>query len=138
MFQAGAPWTKDFFWLVFLQIGDCVLYIFKSLYREDKGLSSNKIWLKNPLFLSHIKPHGAANLTTLAIWVKSSLAEAEMGTTKFKDHSSRSASSSAAYEPGVALPDIMEAADFTKFDHKRLCKSSWQKQFWVKLNRGHW
>ena len=62
--------------------------------------------------------------------MKSTLAEAGIDTTKFKAHSSRSASSSAAYEAGVALPDIMEAADwstvstFTKFYHRPVCKSS--------------
>ena len=75
---------------------------------------------------------------------KSTLAQAGIDTTKFKAHSSRSASSSAAYEAGVALPDIMEAADwstvstFTKFYHKPVCKTLLQMQFWVKLNRGHW
>ena len=67
---------------------------------------------KNPLFLSYIKPHGPVTSTTLARWVKSALAQAGIDTTKFKAHSSRSASSLAAYEAGVALPDIMEAADW--------------------------
>ena len=54
-------------------------------------------------------------------------------TAEFKAHSSRSSSSSAAYEVRVALPDIMEAAEwstastFTKFYHKPVCKSSFAK-----------
>ena len=77
-----------------------------------------------------------------------------------KAHSLRSASSSAAYEARVALPDIMEAADwstvstFTKFYHKPVCKSSFANAVLgqtdltfpfpyppvhrLKLNRGHW
>ena len=63
-------------------------------------------------------------------WVKSTLAQAGIDTAEFMVHSSRSASSSAAYEAGVALPEIMEAADwstvstFTKFYHKPVCKNS--------------
>ena len=85
------------------------------------------------LFLSYIKPHGPVTSTTLARWVKSTLAQAGTDTTKFKAHSLRSASSSAAYEAGVALPDIMDAADwstvstFTKFYHKPVCKSYFAK-----------
>ena len=65
--------------------------------------------------------------------MKSTLAEAGTDTTKLKAHSSRSASSLAAYEVGVALPDIMEAADWstvstcTKFYHKPVCKSYFAK-----------
>ena len=62
--------------------------------------------------------------------MKSTLAQVGTDTTKFKAHSSRLASSSAAYEARVALPDTMEAADwstvstFTKFYHRSECKSS--------------
>ena len=76
--------------------------------------------------------------------MKSTLAQAGIDTTKFKAHSSRSASSSAAYEAGVALPDIMEAADwstvstFTNFIVSQCAKAVLHKQFWVQLNRGHW
>ena len=58
---------------------------------------------KNPLFLSYIKPHGPVTSNTLARWVKSTLAQAGIDTRNFKAHSLRSASSSAAYEAGVAL-----------------------------------
>ena len=62
--------------------------------------------------------------------MKSTLAQAGIDTTKFKAHSSKSASSSATYEARVALPDIMEAEDwstvstFTKFYHRPVCESS--------------
>ena len=83
------------------------------------------------LFLSCIKPHGPVTSTTLARWVKSTLAQAGIDTTKFKAHSSRSASSSAAYEARVASPGITEAADWstvstftTKFYRKPVCFSA--------------
>ena len=65
--------------------------------------------------------------------MKSTLAQAGIDTTKFKAHFLRSASSSAACEARVALPDIMEAADwstvstFTKFYRKPVCKSLFAK-----------
>ena len=121
------------------------LYIFKSLYRErTKASRPTKSGSKNPLFLSYIKPHGPVTSTTPAGWVKSTLAEAGIDTTKFKAHSSRSASSSAAYEAGVALPDIMEGAagpqflPSLSFIRNQCAKALLQKQFWVKLYRGHW
>ena len=97
---------------------------------RTKASRPTKSGSENPLFLSYIKPHGPVTSTTLARWMKFTLAQAGIDMTKFKAHSSRSASSSAAYEAGVALPDIKEGADwstvstFTKFYHKPVCKSS--------------
>ena len=62
--------------------------------------------------------------------MKPTLTQAGIDTMKFKAHSSRSASSLAAYEARIALPDIMEAADwstvstFTTFYYKPMSKSS--------------
>ena len=108
----------------------CFCTYLKVYIERTKASHPTNSGAKNPLFLSYIKPHGPVTSTTLARWVKSTLAEAGIDTTKFKAHSSRSASSSAAYEAGVTLPDIMEAADwstvstFTKFYHRPVCKSS--------------
>ena len=108
----------------------CFCTYLKVYIERTKASRPTKSGAKNPLFLSYIRPHGPVTSTTLARWVKSTLAEAGIDTTKFKAHSSRSASSSAAYEARVALPDIMEAADwstvstFTKFYHRPVCKSS--------------
>ena len=107
----------------------CFCTYSKVYIERTKASRPTKFGFKNPLFLSYIKPHGPVTSTTLARWVKSTLAQAGIDTTKFKGHSSRSASS-AANEAGVALPDLMEAADwstvstFTKFYHKPVCKSS--------------
>ena len=105
----------------------CFCTYLKVHIERTKTSCPTKSGSKHPLFLSYIKPHGPVTSTTLARWVKSTIAEAGIDTTKFK------ASSSAAYEAGVALPDIMEAADwstsstFTKFYHKPVCKSSFAK-----------
>ena len=111
----------------------CFCTYLKVYIERTKASHPTKSGSKNPLFLSYIKPHGPATTATLARWVKSTLAEAGIDTTKFKAQSSRSASSSAAYEAGVALPDIMEATDwstastFTMFYHKPVCKCSFAK-----------
>ena len=111
----------------------CFCTYLKVYIERTKAYHPTKSCSKNPLFLPYIKPHGPVTSTTLARLVKSTLAQAGIDTTKFKAHSSRSASSSAAYEAGVALPDIMKTADwstvstFTKFYHKPVCKSSFAK-----------
>ena len=68
---------------------------------------------KNLLFLSYIKPHKPVSSSTLARWAKSVLSLAGIDTTFFKPHSPRSAASSAAFNAGVSLSDILEAADWT-------------------------
>ena len=111
----------------------CFCAYLKVYIERTKASCPTKSGSKNFLFLSYIKPHGPVTSTTLAGWVKSTLAEAGIDTMIFEAHSSRSASSAAAYETRVVLPDIMEAADwstastFTKFCHKPVCKSSFAK-----------
>ena len=130
MFQAGALRAKHFFASFPPDRRLCFCTYLKVYIERTKASCPTKSGFKNPLFLSYIKPHGPVTSTTLSRWVKSTLAQAGIETTKFKAHSSRSASSSAAHEAGVALPDIMEAADwstvsiFTKFYHKPVCKIS--------------
>ena len=68
---------------------------------------------ENLLFLSYIKPLKPVSSSTLARWAKSVLSLAGIDTTIFKQHSTRSAASSAAFNAGVALSDILEAADWT-------------------------
>ena len=135
MFQAGAPRAKDFFASFPPDRKLCFCTYLKVYIERTKASHPAKSGSKNPLFLSYIKPHGPVTSTTLARWVKFTLAQAGIDTTKFKVHSSRSASSSAAYEAGIALADIMQAADrstvsnFTKFYHKPVCKSSCKSSF---------
>ena len=100
------PRAKDFL-PVFLQIGDCCCTYLKVYIEKTKASHPTASGSKNHLFLSDIKPHGPVTLTTLARWMKSTLAQAGIDTRNFKAHSSTSASSSAAYEAVVALPNIM-------------------------------
>ena len=68
---------------------------------------------KNLLFLSYIKPHKPVSSSTLARWAKSVVSLAGIDTKIFKPHSTGSQASSAAFNAGVALSDILEAADWT-------------------------
>ena len=107
MIQAGVPIAKDFF-ASFPPDKRLLFCTYLKVYIEKtKASHPTTSGSKNPLFPSYIKPHGPVTSTTLARWVKSTLAQAGIDTRKFKAHSSRSASSSAAYETRVALPNIM-------------------------------
>ena len=70
--------------------------------------------------------------------MKSDLAQAGIDTTKLKAHSSRSASSSAAYEAGVALLDIMEAADWSTVSTLLSFIISQCAEAFLQMHRGHW
>ena len=100
------PRAKHFF-SCFPPEGDCCCTYLKVYIERTKASHATAYGCINPLFLSNIKPHRPVNLTTLARWVKSTLAQAGIDMRNFKAHSSRSASSSAAYEAGVALPNII-------------------------------
>ena len=65
-------------------------------------------------FFSYVKPHKPVSSTTIARWVKEVLSLAGIDTITSSAHSTRTASSSAADRAGVALSDIMEAADWSR------------------------
>ena len=107
MIWAGVPRAKDFF-ASFPPDRRLLFCTYLKVYIErTKASHSTTSGSKSPLFLSYIKPHGPVKSTTLARWVKSTLAQAGIDMSNFKAHSSISVSSSAAYEAGVALPNIM-------------------------------
>ena len=65
------------------------------------------------LFLTTTKPFHPASSATIARWIKSTLTRAGVDTTIFCAHSTRSASTSAAADAGVSIPEILEAADWS-------------------------
>jgi len=68
---------------------------------------------KTKLFLSYIKPHNPISSSSIARWILAILGLAGIDTNKFKAHSTRSASASAAASAGVTTNQIMEAADWS-------------------------
>ena len=91
----------------------CFTIYLRVYERKTKGFCPKSVRSKNLLFLLYIKPHKPASSCTLAIWAKSVLSLARIDTAIFKPHSTRSTASSAAFNAGVALSDILEAAGWT-------------------------
>ena len=81
------------------------------------------------LFISYVKSHKPVTSATIARWVKTVLSLARIDGV-FTAHSTRGASTPAVTRAGVALSDIMEAADssreptFKKFYHRPTQKSA--------------
>ena len=76
------------------------------------------------LLLSHVKPHGPASKDTISRWCKNILKFAGIDVSKFKVHSTRSASTSFLAERNVNIKDIMTSAGwsneitFQRYYHK--------------------
>ena len=106
----------------------CPVATLRQYCNRTKKLRSTEKGREN-VFLTSTNPHGPATSATIARWIKTVLAKAGIDTTIFKAHSIRAASTSAAAEAGVSIPEILEAADwsnqstFERF-YFRPCKSS--------------
>jgi len=70
-----------------------------------------------------IRPHRAVAPSTVARWIKTFLGSAGIDTDKFKAHSIRGASASCATEAGLALEEVLKAADWS-------CQSTFQKFYY--------
>lgn len=84
------------------------------------------------LLLSFNRPHGSVTPTTVARWLRVTLADSGIDE-KFKAHSARAASTSASKRQGISSKAIMEAANwapngstFERFYHKVLNETSFQ------------
>ena len=108
----------------------CFVKYFKRYQKLTERLRNNSNYNSSRLFLSYIKPHRPVSSSTIAQWVKSVLTLSGINTESFSAHSTRAAASSAAAGAGVALKDIMNAADWTnestfkKFYHKPVFSAS--------------
>lgn len=66
------------------------------------------------LFITTIKPHGAASKDTVSRWVKKMLKDCGIDTTLFTSHSTRHASTSFAKAKGVDLDTIRKTAGWSE------------------------
>ena len=91
----------------------------------------------NLLFISYVKPHKPVTSATIARWVKTVLSLTGIDDI-FTAHSTRGASTSAAVRAGVALPDIMEAADWSREStfKKFYCRSIQKSAFTMGVLKG--
>ena len=78
-------------------------------YRESGDTAK-----ENRLFLSYVKPHKPVTSQRIAHWLKDLLQEAGVDTSIFKTHSARGASTTAAYNKGVSMQEILQTADWSK------------------------
>ena len=75
-------------------------------------------------FISYSKPHKAVSPDTVSRWIKTTLVNAGIDTSKYSAHSTRSASTSAAKGNSISITTIMKSAGwsqestFTKFYQK--------------------
>ena len=106
----------------------CFVNYLKQYEKVTRNLRQKTENTQNLLFISYVKPHKPVTSATIARWVKTVLSLAGIDGV-FTAHSTRGASASAAARAGVALSDIMEAADwsrestFKKFYHRPTQKS---------------
>ena len=113
----------------------CFVKYLKRYEKVTERLRNNSNYNSSRLFLSYIKPHRPVSSSTIARWVKSVLTLSGINTDSFSAHSTRAAASSAAARAGVALKDIMNAADWTnestfkKFYHKPVFSASFGRGF---------
>ena len=81
-------------------------YLFRtSVYRKNAE--------RPQIFLSYVKPHLPVTRDTISRWVKSVLSAAGIDTSRFKAHSVRSASTSAAAAHGLPLGDILKTVGWS-------------------------
>lgn len=66
------------------------------------------------LFIALRKPHNPASSTTIARWIKEVLCDAGIDISRFKAHSTRAASTSAARAMGIPLDEIMKVAGWSR------------------------
>jgi integrase len=65
------------------------------------------------LFISFCKPHKRVASDTVSRWIKSVMKAAGIDTTRYKPHSTRSASTSAAARVGVTIDNILSCAGWS-------------------------
>ena len=65
------------------------------------------------LFVTYVKPYKAASKDTISRWIKTTLGPAGIDITRFKPHSIRSSSTSAAAIAKVPVDTILRTAGWT-------------------------
>ena len=87
----------------------CVLCSLLEYLKRTKTFRNSN----SKLFLSYTAPHKEVGTATFSRWLKQCLVEAGIDVFKFKAHSFRAASTSAAACKGVPIDIILQAAGWT-------------------------
>lgn len=118
--RSGPP--NEYFYCKFKEENLCPVHTLQ-IYEQHTESLRIKNSNKNRLFISLQNPHRPVCSSSIAHWMKTVLASAEVDTDQFKAHSTRSAAVKSA---GVLLKDIMTMADwsrattFTRFFYKQV------------------
>ena len=108
--QAVRP-VKDYFFPIFTENNSiCPAATLQAYLQRTGQIGGEK---EEHFFLTSTEPHRPASSATIARWIKTALTRAGIDTTIFRAHSARGASTSAAAEAGVSIPEILEAADWS-------------------------
>ena len=96
---------------------------------KDYILRTEKLRQGRQLFISYVQPHKPISRDTLSRWIKCVLEQAGIDITKFSAHSTRSASTSAAFARDVSLANILNTAGWSNANtfSKFYCKPVTQK-----------
>ena len=86
----------------------CIVLHLKENLCRTKDLRVGK-----ELFISFVKPHRHVSRDTISRWIKEVLNMAGIDTTKLSARSTRSASTSAAFDRNVPLDNILQAAGWS-------------------------
>ena len=104
----------------------CVFTTLKEYLTRTQSLRGSE----SQLFISYIRPFRRVSRETISRWVKLVLTDSGIDTLRFKPHSTRAASTSAASNASVSLDDILHTAGwssesaFAKFYNKPIVKEN--------------
>ena len=100
----------------------CVVYTLRCYLEKTVTLRNSE----TQLLISFCKPHKGVSSDTVSRWIKSVMTAAGVDTTRYKSHSTRAASTSAAARAGVPVDNILSCAGwsncgtFARFYNKKL------------------
>ena len=104
----------------------CVVRTLKEYLTRTQSLRGSE----SQLFISYNRPFKRVSRDTISRWVKLVLTDSGVDTSRFKPHSTRAASTSAASNASVSLDDILHTAGwssestFVKFYNKPIVKEN--------------
>lgn len=90
------------------RINICPARAVKNYIEVTKNLRSSSNW-----FITLRKPHKGVTASTISRWVKSIMEQSGIDTSVFSTHSTRHATTSAAYLKGVNIDDIRRTAGWS-------------------------
>ena len=116
----------------------CIVTVLKEYIQRIEQLRKSQ-----KLFVTYTKPYNHPAISTLSNWIKLVLQLAAVNVKLFKTHSTRSSSTSAALEAGVAENTILKSAGWTnesiyrKFYNRPVTVQDYNENYSVCLRRGH-